>query len=145
MDHDLELARFKWILIAGIAFLFSAYLSYKELKFAVWGETAEATVTDTHEVRGGRRSSPKLAVEYTFTDESGAHHSERDDVSINSAISTNDLLTVQYLPGVDDSSRIEGNSNRFAVVIFLGSLAWLAFSFFKLYRDAQNPHPYRRR
>ena len=145
MDHDEELGKLKWLLVAVFAFLFSAYFSYQELKFAVAGVTADATVTNTFEVRGGRRSSPKLAVEYTFTDEDGAHHSERDDVSIGSSISENDTISVQYLPGAEDSSRIEGNSNSFAVAIFLGCLIWLGFSFFKLYREAQNPRPYRRR
>lgn len=143
MDHDEEFQKFKWILFAGVAFVVSAFVSWKELRFAVWSATAEATVTGTFEVRGGRRSSPKTAVEYTFTDEVGTQRSERDDIPISWPAPL-DVVIVQYFPGVEDSSRIKGNSNPVAVVFFVCCSGWLGFSLFKLYREAQDPHPYRR-
>ena len=134
MDDD-ELAKFKRILFAGIAFLVSAYFSYKELKFAVWGTTADATVTRTFETKN--RRTPLLAVEYTFLDEAGKSHSERDDVSLDWPVES-EIMTVQYLPGVDDSSRLAGHSNKVVVWIFLACTAWFAVSGFKLYKEAND-------
>ena len=55
MDQDDEIRKFKMILVAGVAFLFSAYFSWQELKFALWGESAEARVTRTFETAERRR------------------------------------------------------------------------------------------
>jgi hypothetical protein len=117
MDQDEELAKFKWILIAAIAFLVSSYFSYRELKYAVWGATAEATVTRAAETtemgRRGRRR-PMLVVEYTFSDGSTGQRSERDRVPIDWPVPEG-TVTVQYLPGVAGASRLAGHSNKFAV------------------------------
>jgi hypothetical protein len=132
MDYD-ELAKFKRILLAGVVFLISAYYSYQEIKFAIWGATAEATVTRTFETKVKRRQL--LAVEYKFSDEDGKRYSERDDVPIDWPVPAS-VVTVQYLPGVDDSSRLEGHSSSAAVWIFLACSAWLAFSGYKIYKEA---------
>jgi hypothetical protein len=149
MDEEEELAKLKWILIAGIAFLVTGYLSFQELKFAVWGTTAEATVTRTFETSSGSRRRPKLllAVEYTFSDEEGQHHSERDDVP-SSWPTPGPKVTIQYMPGVEDSSRLEGHSSQVAVWIFFGCCVWLAYSGFQLYQlasEAVDGPPRRRR
>lgn len=136
MDQDEELAKFKWLLIAVIIFLGSGYFSYKELKFAVWGATAEARVSETFATRNSsrRRSRPLLAVKYSFTDEDGNQFSERDDVPIDWPVSEN--MTVQYLPGVEDSSRLLGHSSWLAVCVFLASLGLLGFAGYGLYKEA---------
>ena len=137
MDTDAEIARFKWLLVSGIVFLISGYFSYNELRFFVRGKTAEARVTRTRETQsGGRHSSPVLSVEYQFTEADGTSRSERDQVAIGSAVTANDLITVQYLPGVEDSSRVLGNSRMGAVYLFLACLAWLSFSGYQLWREA---------
>lgn len=150
VDEQEELAKLKWILIAGIIFLISAYYSYQELKYAVWGATAEANVTRTFNTaessRRGRRKN-LLAVEYTFTDRDGKQHSERDDIPRNSP-TPGPKVNVEYLPGVEDSSRIEGYSSKVAVWIFLGCCILLVFAGFKLYQmasEAVDGKPRRRR
>jgi hypothetical protein len=144
MDFDNEMQRLKWLLVAGVLFLLSAVFSYGELKFAVWGKTAPAKVTRTHEThngggfgrRGLRERTPLLAVEYQFTEADGTARSERDDVPIDWPMPENGEISVQYLPGVADSSRLEGHSRMTWVYVFLGSLAWLAYSIYKLWREA---------
>ena len=135
MDEEEELAKLKWILFAGIAFLLSGYFSFQELKFAVWGTTAQAEVTNTFETRNSRRGGSLLAVEYTFTDKEGKHYSERDDVP-SSWPSPGPKVTIQYLPGVEDCSRLEGHSSKVAVWVFFGCCAWLAYSGYQLYQLA---------
>lgn len=145
MDQDEELAKLKWILIAGVAFLVSGYLSFQELKYAIWGTTAEANVTRTYETR--ERRTNLLAVEYTFTDDEGKSHSERDDVPSDWP-TPGATVMVQYLPGVEDSSRLEGHSSKLAVWMFLGCCLLLVFAGFKLYQmasDAVDGPPRRRR
>lgn len=145
MDQDEELAKLKWILAAVVAFLVTGYLSFQELKYAVWGTTAEATVTRTFETRERRRNL--LAVEYTFTDTEGTSHSERDDVPSDWP-TPGPKVTIQYMPGVEDSSRLEGHSSKVAVWMFLGCCLLLAFAGFKLYQmasDAVDGPPRRRR
>jgi hypothetical protein len=139
MDQDQELARFKWIFFAGMTFLVSAYWSFGELKFAIRGKTAEAKITGTHKSAGMRRygrSNPMLAVEYQFTEVDGTPRSERDDVPAGWPLPPSGNATVQYLPGVSDSSRLLGHSQKTAVYVFLGCTGWLGFSCFKLWREA---------
>ncbi|QDT89628.1 hypothetical protein [Gimesia algae] len=146
IDEDEELKKLKWILIAVVAFLISGYLSFKELKYTVWGATTEATVTNTFDTAESRRK-PLLAVEYTFTDEDGKHYSERDDVPIDWPV-PGPTVNVQYLPGVEDSSRLEGHSSKVAVWVFLSCCVLLCFAGFKLYQmasEAVDGPPRRRR
>lgn len=136
MDEEEELKKFKWLLVAVIVFLISTYYSWQELKFLAWGETAQATVTNTFETSSGsRRSQPLLAVEYSFTDSATGPRSERDDVPVDWPLPEGPI-TVQYLPGVADSSRLEGRSSRAAVIIFLACVCWLGYNGLKLYREA---------
>lgn len=136
MDEEEELKKLKWLVVALVVFLISTYYSWQELKFVVWGQTAQANVTNTFETSsGGRRSAPLLAVEYTFTDSATGARSERDDVPVDWPLSEN-TVTVQYLPGVVDSSRLHGHSRQSAVLIFVACAAWLGYQGFKLYREA---------
>ena len=146
IDEEEELKKLKWILIAVVAFLVSGYLSFKELKYSVWGARAAATVTNTFETAASRRN-PLLAVEYTFTDKDGQQHSEWDDVPFDWPV-PGPMVNVQYLPGVEDSSRLEGHSSKVAVWVFLGCCVLLGFAGFKLYQmasEAVDGPPRRRR
>jgi hypothetical protein len=136
MDEEDELKKFKWLLFATLAFLISTYYSWREFKFFAWGETAEATVTNTFETQSGnRRRTPLMAVEYSFTDSSTGPRSERDDVAVDWQLEGSTVM-VQYLPGVADSSRLLGHSNTLPVWVFFGCLGWLGYNGFKVYREA---------
>jgi hypothetical protein len=129
---DTELARLKGILIAGLAFIISACFSFSELKFAIWGKTAEAKATRTRDTEGtGRRSRPKRHLEYQYNEADGTGRSGRDSVEIDWPVPENGIYSVQYLPGVADSSRLLGHSRIVAVYLFLGCLAWLGYSGYK--------------
>lgn len=149
MDQEAELAKFKLILFALVVFLVSGFFAYGELKFSLWGKTAQANISRTFETEEpGRRgrSRPLLAVEYSFTEADGTPRNERDDVPRGSQIPSSGPITVEYLPGVADSSRILGHSSKMAVYVFLGCLAILAFAGFQLWRmasDAVNDKPRR--
>ena len=48
MDRD-DLRSVKLAALGGMLFLMSAYFSFAELKFLIWGRTAEAQVTDVRD------------------------------------------------------------------------------------------------
>jgi hypothetical protein len=139
MDRDEELARFKFLLGAAVVFLISGYFAYGELKFALLGKTAEATVIrtfNTKEMRSRGRSRELLVVEYQFIEANGTARSERDDVPAGWPLPTTGKVLVQYLPGMADSSRLEGHRSLVSVFVFLAALAGLTFFIVKLWREA---------
>lgn len=138
MDPEQELAKFKSIMIVGIIFLFSAYFSWKEFKYLIWGKTAQVTIVrivETEEIGRRGRSIPKLGIEYTFTDADGNPWRERDDVPLSWSGPKEGDVQVEYLPRVKDSSRLSGHANRISVYIFFGSLAFAAYFFYQLTSD----------
>src|SRR4029079_17558591 len=110
-----------------------------ELKYAVRGKTADAEITDVREIPAMRRSGPRLEIHYTFTDAEGNIRTEHETIPADTPPPETDKLPVQYLPGVEKSSRIAGRARIEAVFFFFGSLLWLAWSMFKLAREANTP------
>ncbi|MEX0704804.1 MAG: DUF3592 domain-containing protein [Planctomycetales bacterium] len=140
MDEEAELARFKWLLISGVAFLISAFFAWSELQYALRSRTVEAELVEVRETytvgRRGRRV-PKLEVEYRFTEEDGALRLERDDVSTDWPLPEADTVAVQYFPGAPGESRLAGHRNWIALVVFFGTLAVVAVAGWKLWREAR--------
>ena len=54
VDQDSEIARAKWLLIAGLVFIVSLFIVYQELAYLVNGRDAVATVEKTYEASRGR-------------------------------------------------------------------------------------------
>ncbi len=139
MDDESEKRRLVFLLIAIIAFFFSGYYSLIESKYWLWGETASATVnrvyrTNEYSSRGRRR--PKQAVEYTFTDKDGTSRSERDIVALSWPVKYGETVGVQYIPGAKHSSRLEGNSNGYSVLIFAVCVVSVTVGSVRLWRHA---------
>ncbi|QDT35072.1 hypothetical protein [Thalassoglobus polymorphus] len=147
MDDEEELKSFKRILFATVLFLISTYFAFKEVKYIIFGKTATATVQRVFETeeRGRRgRKRKLLAIEYSFMDESGRSHSERDDVAVSWG-DPGKSVEVEYLSGVEDSSRLHGHSNKTSIWIFLGCLSWLTYTGYKLAKEANEPFKPQRR
>lgn len=136
-DFDEELRKAKRMILSAILFLVAGIFSYVEIKYWIWGRMAEAKVVRTFDTAegGGLRRSPKLAVEYSFTDEASGPRNERDDVPISWKV-TGPTEMVEYLPGVADSSRLKGNDRSLAVYLFAGACLWLAYEGYKLWSMA---------
>jgi hypothetical protein len=135
---DDETRKFKQILICLILFVVSAYLSYSELKFMVFGKTIDASVVRAVEAPAlGRRSRPSLMVEYQFQDTNGATRKEADNVALDWKVE-GATVPVQYIPGSPGSSRLVGHTQYFFVILFVAALAVLAFvgiRFWKSYKE----------
>ena len=76
-DKD-EMDKFKFILFVGAVFLVSMFQSCKELKYTVFGESAQGRVTQTNaveKIRGrglSRREIDRVHVHFVFKGEDGS-------------------------------------------------------------------------
>ena len=107
MDADDEVRRFKWMLAIGVLFLVSAFFAWREFKYTLAGKKTNAEIVRVYETRDiGRRgrTREKLAIEYQFTDASGAKRKETDTISINSPRPRGKTVAVQYLGSPGSSS-----------------------------------------
>ena len=138
MDTESETKNLKLILVAGLTFLFSAYFAYVELKYATSGKTAEATVDSIGEARGRRGRTTTVAY-YHYRDAAGNLRHGSVPLDESHSLGSGDAVTVQYLA---DTSRIAGQRNTAALVIFFVSLvAMLAggFLFWRHVRESTRP------
>jgi hypothetical protein len=136
IDVEDETAKFKMFMAAVVVFLFSAYFSYEELKYSLWGKVTSATVTQVVHVPARRRSPAHQLVKYSYQEQGGASGTGEFKASESSHVDTGAELEVQYLAG--DDSRLNGEKNTISVIVFFVTLAFLAFSIFQMARQA-NP------
>ncbi len=118
-----------------------AYFTGVELGYKLFGETATAQVTGNHrESRraGKHRSRTVYVIDYTYRKSGGLPLRIRDEIPegfpIN-PINIGDQVTVEYLPGFNSVSRIQGNRAdllKYWVIygivgLFCGGMAWLTW------------------
>ena len=113
VDVDDEVANAKFMLFAFVAFLFSGYYSYIEMKYAIWGSDADANIVSIREStvmrRRGRRE-PKLSIEYSFKDREGQTHTTKENVPIDWQPG-GETVPIEYIQGAEVRSRIAGQSS----------------------------------
>jgi hypothetical protein len=141
MDMDDEMRRLKWLLLAGLILIVSAFFSWRELKYAVLGSTVDARLVRTYETtEGGRRgrSREKIAVEYEFTDKDGTVRKETDTISTSEPRPAGPTVLVQYRSGSPDASRLSGNSQRIWLLVFLGCIAFVGFKIWSIMKESKS-------
>jgi hypothetical protein len=139
MDPESELARAKWLLVAGAIFLVSGCVSWGELVYLVSGKTAQAEVTNAYETvrrRFGIETSRQLTIDYAFNEPDGTRRIGTDSVSPNWRIPESGYVAVRYTPGADGSSRLAGNVHWFGLVFFLISMGAIVIFGIRLWRQA---------
>jgi hypothetical protein len=125
------------VLAVIVLLAIATFKSCEEARYTLWGETVEPTSATTRQVTTrGRRGSQrqKLEVSYQF-DDAGKVRKEHEVVSLDYKVP--DPLRVQYIPGTTDS-RIEGNTERFWLIIVAIALAlfsWQVIKFWKFYKS----------
>lgn len=144
MEVDNEVARFKWMLGAGLMFLVSGCFSVGELRYAVSGTTTDAQLLEVKEVvsrgRWGRQYT-NLSVSYHFTDTAGGERTEKDLVPDDWPIASTPTIAVQYIPGKPEWSRLSGNRRDWALIVFGLSLCGVGWFGVMVYRAVNNPIP----
>lgn len=135
MDEASEVRKFKLLLVVGAAFLASAYFSFEEMRYAVWGQAMSARLIEVRQATGSR-GRQQIIVEYEYVDAQGTVHRERDELSRSAHIPVGEVLDIQYVPGVNDSSRLLTSANWFAIYIFLGMVAAASVALVLLWKFA---------
>ncbi len=113
-----EMQKVKWILAAGFVFLVSAFFSFNELRYLIWGKTVETRVQEKRIVENTSRRGGKveqLRVAYQFED-AGNRRSEYDMLPTDWPVPDEGNIAVQYIPGDPGSSRLAGHWSRMWVV-----------------------------
>lgn len=133
--------KFKLFCAAFGAFVISFWLSFQEFQYPLWGRTTEAAVNRVYDrERAGRRSGgPERVASYSFQEAGAGNRDESTTVPLDWEPPSNGRVTVQYVPGAKNRSRIEGQRNTGALVVFFGSLAAVALLILKLAREANEP------
>jgi hypothetical protein len=143
MDHeqDADVGRLVSLAVAAVFFAASAWFTFGELRYAIWGREVEArivSVVETAEYRGRRSGGdvPVKIVEYIFQETDGPGRREKDRVSIDWTPPESGTVVVEYVPGRKDASRLAGKSYVVAVLVFVGSLAVLVVAAAKFWLDS---------
>lgn len=139
MDDWTDRAKLRIGLVVVVVVLTSAYLSCVEVKYAIWGKTADAEITRTFEFTEYHRhglSEEKLAVQYHFREQDGTDRKEVMNRSANWQVPADNRLRIQYLPGEGGAARPAGERSYVALGIFLVSLSVLGFFTVKTWREA---------
>ena len=141
MDTEAETAKFKVMLVVAIIFLISAFLAWRELKYMMFAEEADAKIVRVYQFEEvGRRGRvrEKLAIEYKFTDaETGAVRTETDTFPISTPPPKGKTVQVEYLEGAEGRSRVAGHDQKIWLWVCGGTLTFLAFKFFALVRESK--------
>ena len=136
MDDD-DAKKLKLMLVVSILFISSAIFSWTELKYVLFGRTADAIVTrvqPTSEYAGRGRSRRMLAVEYQFTEPGGEVRRESDRVNPDWPLADDRTAAVQYIAGKPEWSRLKGHNRMFSVYIFLACLVAMAIGAVQFWR-----------
>uniref|UniRef100_A0A7C2NXW4 DUF3592 domain-containing protein n=1 Tax=Schlesneria paludicola TaxID=360056 RepID=A0A7C2NXW4_9PLAN len=130
-----EVYKFRLAIAVGVMFLFSAWGSWQEVRYGLWGRTATASVTRAYRDRdyGGKRPRTVLRVEVEIPLDDGATQSARLTTSPSARIADGDQIAVRHIPGVPRSVRLASDANVYAVVVFgfclvamIGFVIWAA-------------------
>jgi hypothetical protein len=140
MDAENEIARAKWLLAAGVLFVVSCFVSYRELTYLLRGQQTQASVTQAYEITRkehfGLTETKSLTVEYAFTEPDGTHRADSDTVNADWPLPPSRKVAVQYTPGAGGRSRLAGHVNWFGIGFFVVSLGVLGFFGYRLWREA---------
>lgn len=129
--------KFRLILGAVALFIASCVMSVREARYMMFGELADARVTDVKTVtRHGRYGSTyeKLKISYQFNDE-GSSRNESDTVDPYTPAHKGETISVEFIPGARGSSRLEGHTQQYWLIVFGGAMVFVGFAGVKFWRN----------
>ena len=129
--------KFRLILVAVVLFIASCVMSVREVRYMMWGELADARVTDVKTVTiHGRYGSTRerLKISYQFNDDT-ASRNESDTVDPYLQVHRGETISIEFIPGSTGSSRLEGHSQQFWLIVFGGAVIAVGVAGFKFWRN----------
>jgi hypothetical protein len=143
---DSEIARGKWVLVAGFLFLVSLFITYNEVMYLLTGTDTRATVTAAAEVikrgRFGINRGIRLQVDYQFSDNENNRRTGQDTVDMDWLEKVRGgTVAVRFRPGKDGSSRLAGHVNCFGPIVLGISMLILGFTGYRLWKEANDTSP----
>lgn len=143
MDADQREAHYQARLFFGVlaALVISSWMSWVELRYAVFSRAAEGTIlqAEPHQVRSRRSTHTVLRVEYEYPDETGQRARGQQDLSISSAWKAGDPATVYYFRGNSPQPRLKGTGQVWPVLVLAGAVIFAAFSIWQMAKEASQP------
>jgi hypothetical protein len=138
MDEESELRRAKWLIFGIVIFLVSGFFSYRELVYAISGKETRGEITKTYLTEERRRGGTTTVrtVEYSFTEANGTQRTGTDTVSTTWPVPADRRISIRYTPGADGNSRLSGQANWIALVLFGISAIVVIVFFVKLMIEA---------
>jgi hypothetical protein len=144
MDKEKERPRTSWLYIWVMLFFISGTGSYVDLVYFVNGHDIAADVIKSYE-KQSRRGSPRLVIEYAFTEPDGTPRNGVDSVSLDRpdpAVPQNGKVAVRYTAGADGSSRLDRRAGWLFLYLFAFSIVGLGvFGFHRLREAVGGPKP----
>ena len=126
-----------WLIVAILVFIVSGLISWREMKYQLYGETTEAVIKRVipvkHRDRG--RDYTVYHVRYMWTQRDGVKREDVDDVGTEWNRPASDTIRIDFLSG-EQGSRLSGDVNYFALVYFYGSAAIMIVVFVLTARKA---------
>jgi hypothetical protein len=122
-----------WIFVL-ILFLVSAWFARGELRYVIWGRTAEAQVLRTYQMTG-RHNVTYHYVESQYLDAAGHSVTDNDGISADWQSPLSGKVKVSYISGETRPSRLAAHQHYLAIMFFAVCVAALAFVVIKWWRE----------
>lgn len=140
---DVEAERFRAFLwfAAVVAVCLSGYYTVRDARYFLAGKTAVGRVTNVRETidMSSRRPRRMLRADYEFADAAGNTLAAHEQLPLGFPIAINERVSLEYLPGINNSARLTGRQNWLAIIVFVGSLLAIAGGLTWLIREANRP------
>ena len=145
IDIDDETATFKRMMQAGLILLMAMYLAWGDVKFWIWGTSAEATVT---KIKESPFDSDRAEVQFRYRDTDGRFVDTADTIPYETAESIGDTIQVDFLTGDPTSASLARKGHTSGLMMFsvcLLLIGWRVYPIWVEARDAANGVRRRRR
>lgn len=144
MDGREDLLKTRVFIGVGVLFLFSAWYSFAEFSYLVFGSDVTATVTKVTRVsnrsRYGADRGQQLMITATWADADGTRRKDDFTTAVDFPAVEGGPIRLRTTRGEDGRARPAGQVHWVAIVLFGVSLAALAFFCVKMYRESEEAY-----
>lgn len=131
-DEDEDVVAFKQFVRSGLLFMFAIWLGWTDVRFQIWGETAEATVLRVRETR------ERNHVEFQYREPDGTPVVTQESISVDESVSAGQSIIVDFIPG-DPSTAVLGHRGHWFGLLLCAFCFFVAgVQLYPLWREARD-------